>query len=168
MKTKVHYAFSLFCAACLVLIYQKLTGKPITNMIINHSATTSTELTAKTLIEVGPLTMVTIYFIGVFPGSDLFTLDAKMDKRPNRTVFIVVSLITLLALFGVVVTTQLPFVFKTNYLIPFTAGMIVGFVTQTIGVLIYKIENNTFLTRGFWIVMAIIFIIIVYSTIEGR
>lgn len=168
MKTKVQYAFSLFCAACVVLIYQKIIGHPFPRDIINYAASTSNELTAKTLLDVGPLTMVTIFFVGVFPGSDLFTLDEKMEPRPNKAVFTIITTIILGGIFATIAKTQLPFVFKANYLLPFSAGIIVGFVTQAIGLKIYNIQNNRFFNRGFWRVMAVIFVIIVYLTIEGR
>lgn len=167
MKTKVQYAFSLFCAACMVLIYQKIIGHPFPRDVINYAASTSSELTAKTLLDVGPLTMVTMFFVGVFPGSDLFTLDEKMEPKPNKVVFTIITII-LGVIFATIAKIQLPFVFKTNYLLPFGAGIIVGFVTQAIGLKIYNIQNNRFFNRGFWRVMAVIFVIIVYLTIEGR
>lgn len=152
----------------MVLIYQKIIGHPFPRDIINYAASTSSELTAKTLLDVGPLTMVTIFFVGVFPGSDLFTLDEKMEPKPNKVVFTIITTIVLGAIFATIAKTQLPFVFKANYLLPFSAGIIVGFMIQAIGLKIYNIENNRFFNRGFWRVMAVIFVIIVYLTIEGR
>lgn len=152
----------------MVLIYQKIIGHPFPRDIINYAASTSSELTAKTLLDVGPLTMVTIFFVGVFPGSDLFTLDEKMEPKPNKVVFTIITTIVLGAIFATIAKTQLPFVFKANYLLPFSAGIIVGFMTQAIGLKIYNIQNNRFFNRGFWRAMAVIFVIIVYLTIEGR
>ena len=84
MKIKVHYAFSLFCVASLILIYHKLTGHPISRQILNFAARTSTEFNARTLVDMGPLTIATAILLGSLPGSDLFTLDMKMKNRPNK------------------------------------------------------------------------------------
>ena len=168
MKIKVHYAFSLFCVAALILIYHKVTGHPISRQIINFAARTSTEFNARTIIEMGPLTIATAILVGSLPGSDLFTLDMKMKNRPNKFAFVIITSIILLAIIYIIGTTYtIPFLLKANYLLPFVIGIFLGFITQTIGVLVYKIQNNRLFGTTFWSIMAFVFVILVYLTIEG-
>ena len=168
MKIRVHYAFSLFCVASLILIYHKLTGHPISRQILNFAARTSTEFNARTLVDMGPLTIATAILLGSLPGSDLFTLDMKMKNRPNKFAFVTITSLVLLAIVYVVATTySIPFILKANYLLPFVIGIFLGFITQTIGVLVYKIQNNRLFGTTFWSIMAFVFVILVYLTIEG-